>query len=170
MQDSSQYQFVKANKSEMNDLSILAREIWPITFKEILSIEQIEYMLEWMYNPEKLQKQMAAGHNFYFLTLDNEKIGFVGLEDHYPTQGLMRIHKIYLLPSFHGKGLGKFMLKQIEQIALDKKMIGLHLNVNRYNNVYNFYTYFGFETLKEEDIEIGEGFLMEDFVMQKLFD
>lgn len=168
MQDSSQYQFVLAIKSEMKELSDLAREIWPTTFKNILSPDQIEYMLDWMYNPKKLAKQMEAGHCFYFLAKENIKIGFVGLEENYPSDGLLRIHKIYLKPSFHGQGLGKFMLKEIENIALTKKLRGLHLNVNRYNSVYKFYTYFGFATLTKEDIEIGEGYLMEDYVMQKL--
>ncbi|MGJ8661347.1 MAG: GNAT family N-acetyltransferase [Bacteroidota bacterium] len=169
MQQLNQFQFVKANKDEMQDLSNLAREIWPITFKEILTVEQIDYMLNWMYNPETLSEQSDNGHEFYFLKHEKTKIGFVGIQNNYPEIGLLRIHKIYLKPTFHGKGLGKFMLEKIEERARMNDLRGLHLNVNRYNSVYNFYTYLGFDTLKKEDIDIGNGYLMEDYVMQKLF-
>jgi GNAT superfamily N-acetyltransferase len=167
MQHSEIYNFALANKSETTRLSDLAHEIWPIAFSKILSTEQIEFMLKWMYDPSKLLEQMNSGHKFYFLTLNEEEIGFVGLEENYPEPEVLRIHKIYLKPNYHGKGLGKFMLKKIEEIARQKSYKGLHLNVNRYNEAVNFYEKSGFETIKVEDIDIGKGFLMEDYVMYK---
>jgi GNAT superfamily N-acetyltransferase len=167
MEVSGYIQFIEADESEMNELSILAREIWPITFQEILSPEQIEYMLDWMYNPKTLMDQMKQGHQFYFLKDGNVKIGFVGIEKNYPEAGLLRIHKLYLKPVYQGKGIGKYMLDKIEEIARKKNMNGLHLNVNRFNDAYKFYKHCGFKTLKEEDIDIGNGFLMEDFNMLK---
>ncbi len=169
MDVSEEYQFIEANKSEMELLSELAHEIWPITFADILSPKQIDYMLNWMYNPDSLRQQIDKGHLFYFLKLDDTIIGFVGVEGNYPEHGLFRIHKIYLKPEFHRKGLGRLMLKKIEQYALSNGYLGLHLNVNRYNRALNFYKKAGFEIIKEEDIEIGDGFLMEDFVMLKKF-
>jgi GNAT superfamily N-acetyltransferase len=169
MEEFQQYEFTLANKSEMQRLSELASEIWPITFSKILSTAQIDYMLNWMYAPEKLINQLDEGHTFFFLRNKNVEIGFCGLEENYPESGLMRIHKIYLKPEFHGMGLGKFMLEKIEELARSKNLKGLHLNVNRFNNAVQFYEKAGFETIKTEDIDIGNGFLMEDFVMQKIF-
>jgi diamine N-acetyltransferase len=167
MPDSNEYQFMFANKSELIRLSELAKEIWPIAFSKILLPAQIDYMLDWMYNLSKLTEQMDSGHRFYFLRLNDLEIGFVGLQANFPEIGFLRIHKIYLKPEFQGKGLGKFMLQQIEEIARKKNAKGLHLNVNRYNEAVKFYEKSGFEILKTEDIEIGEGYLMEDYVMLK---
>ena len=78
----------------------------------------------------------------------------------------MRIHKIYVKPNFQKKGVGRALLNHSIDIAFDLDQSSLHLNVNRFNDAVGFYKHLGFKTLKEENIDIGKGFLMEDFVME----
>lgn len=143
----------------------LAERIWPSTFKEILSGEQITYMLQWMYNEKTLADQISNGHHFFVLEDNQEAIGFLGVEPNYPAQNALRIHKIYLLPEKQGLGLGKKMIEFAQQKAKEMNCTRLHLNVNRFNPAVDFYKRIGFVVLKEEDIDIGNGYLMEDFVM-----
>lgn len=159
--------FYKCTSMDLRRIIDLARAIWPSTFKDILSPEQLAYMLNWMYNSEELQAQKTKGHLFY-LVLDNGRdIGFVGLEPHYPETGTLRIHKVYLLPEYQGQGIGKWMLNEIETIARERKLIALNLNVNRYNKATEFYKKLNFEIVQSEDIDIGNGFFMNDYVMTK---
>jgi len=145
---------------------LLAQDIWPVAFKEILEPDQIEYMLEWMYNVQTLQEQVQIGHLYYLITVDGQPKGFMGLEPNYPDAGTMRVHKLYVSPKVHGKGLGKEMLEECIRLSKELNFTSVNLNVNRYNKAVDFYKYMGFEITKEEDIRIGKGYWMNDYVMQ----
>jgi diamine N-acetyltransferase len=167
MSEGKKLTFDLCKTSELVYIATLADEIWPSTFKNILSEEQIKYMLNWMYNPQHLLKQQESGHRFFLIRENNKEIGFAGVEGDFPTIGDLRIHKIYLIPEIQGKGVGKWALNQIENLAHESKMSRIHLNVNRYNSATQFYERCGFKIIKEEDIDIGDGYFMNDFVMVK---
>jgi GNAT superfamily N-acetyltransferase len=78
-----------------------------------------------------------------------------------------RLHKLYLLPESHGKGLGKLLLDKVEYLAQKNQSNTISLNVNRFNKAYFFYQKMGFKILEEEDLEIGNSYLMEDYKMEK---
>jgi GNAT superfamily N-acetyltransferase len=155
-------------ESDLVAVNRLAHIIWPPTFKDILSQDQLQFMLEWMYNIDHLKDQMKNGHLFYLLKSGTEEIGFVGLEPNFPELGTLRIHKIYLLPTHQGKGWGKWMMDEVEKVALANDLEKLHLNVNRYNKASEFYQKIGFEIITSEDIDIGNGYFMNDFVLTKV--
>lgn len=152
-------------KDDVLIVNQLARDIWPEAFKDILTTDQIEYMLEWMYNVQTLEEQAQIGHLFYMITQDGMPKGFIGLEPNYPEIGTLRIHKLYVKPDSHGSGLGKSLLNKAIDIAKELEFSSVNLNVNRFNNAVDFYKYNDFEIVKEEDIKIGKGYLMEDYVM-----
>ena len=153
-------------KDEVGLITDLAHRIWPDTFKEILSPDQISYMLNWMYNPNKLAEQIESGHLFFVVEDDSEALGFMGIEPAFPSADCLRIHKIYVLPNQQGKGLGKRLIDHAVRIADDLKLSKLHLNVNRFNKAVDFYQHVGFIITGKEDIDIGSGYLMEDYVME----
>jgi ribosomal protein S18 acetylase RimI-like enzyme len=70
-----------------------------------------------------------------------------------------------VLPDQHGKGFGKKLMDHVAEEAKREHMQSIVLNVNRYNSAVKFYENYGFSTLKEEIIDIGSGFIMDDFVM-----
>lgn len=162
---------IRIENATIKDISIIqdiAYKTWPITFAEILSETQIKYMLNWMYSTESLQNQMENNNHFILAKDDNEYLGFAAFEHHYKNTNSTRLHKIYLLPSSQGKGIGKKLISEVENRTKWVNDITLELNVNRFNQAIDFYKWIGFEIIKQEDIAIGEGFLMEDYVMMKL--
>jgi GNAT superfamily N-acetyltransferase len=156
---------VELSPKETPIVNDLAHRIWPDTFKDILSQEQLSYMLNWMYSIETLQQQMAKGHRFFVIKENQEPLGFIGIEANYPLKGQLKIHKLYVLPNQQGKGLGKQLIAFVAQLAQDQQINVLSLNVNRFNKAVDFYRHIGFTIEFEENIEIGNGYLMEDFVM-----
>lgn len=141
---------------------------WPITYGKILSKEQLDYMLDLIYSDEALTNQYNKKEQLFYLIADAEStLGFIGIEHHYKGEDITRIHKIYLLPETQGKGIGKKVLDEIAKMALENNSTALSLNVNRYNTALTFYKKIGFEVIEEVDIEIGNGYLMEDYVMEK---
>ena len=158
-------QIKQLSKDDIVIVHQLAKDIWPLAFKDILSPDQIKYMLDWMYDLNTLQEQAMTGHLFYLITLDGSPKGFIGLEPNYPEVGTLRIHKLYVDPLVHGQGLGKSLLIKSIEVAKEMEADSINLNVNRFNNAVEFYKRNSFEIVKEEDINIGRGYLMEDYVM-----
>lgn len=148
----------------------IAHQTWPSTYGSILSSEQLNFMLEKMYSLEALKIQATEKkHHFILASAEEKPLGFASFEFS-PETHLTKIHKIYLLPQSQGLGIGKAMVQYISEEAKDQNQKGISLNVNRFNPALNFYKKIGFEIVKEENIEIGNGYLMEDYVMELRFE
>jgi diamine N-acetyltransferase len=157
-----------AKISDIKQIQKIVDITWPITYGEILSKEQLEYMLGLFYSDEALSDQYNKKEQLFYLISDDEvNIGFIGIEHHYKDKAITKIHKIYLLPETQGKGIGKKVIDLIEKLALENKSKALSLNVNRFNSALGFYKKIGFEVIDEVNIDIGNGYLMEDYVMEK---
>jgi ribosomal protein S18 acetylase RimI-like enzyme len=147
----------------------IAFETWPIAYGKIITKEQLNYMLEKIYAITSLQHQQEnLGHRF-ILAVDenNAAIGFASFSTVENQKNHHRLHKLYVLPNQQQKGIGKLLLEAIYSDIKKNGEGSIELNVNRYNNALAFYQKLGFEILREEDIDIGEGFYMNDFVMFK---
>ena len=159
----------KINKNQLPIVKDLAYAIWPFAYREILSAEQLNYMLDNFYSIENLENQMDKGQVFELLFEDSNVVGFVAYELNCNETGLLKIHKIYLLPETQGKGFGKFMIDEVIKIAKSNQQKGVFLNVNKYNNAQFFYQKLGFIITKEEVIDIGNNYIMDDYQMELLF-
>lgn len=158
---------VEATKEEIFIIKSLSDRIWPSTFRDILSQEQIAYMMEIMYSKVSLEKQMDEGHHYILIEDGGEYLGYLSYELNYKGSDITKIHKIYILPSIQGKGLGRYFIEETGKIAAANNNNELSLNVNRFNKAIDFYKKVGFEVVGSEDIDIGNGFLMEDYIMNK---
>ena len=140
-------------------------KIWPQTYSSIISPEQIAYMLEMIYSERSLQTQMKEKHEFIIVNDGRDPVGFASFSLVGP--GIYKLHKIYLLPSMQGKGAGKFVINEIIKAMVRKGGNTIRLNVNRNNKAKDFYEKLGFTIMQEEDIDIGNGYFMNDYVMEK---
>lgn len=153
-----------ATSGDVPVIAQLARQIWPVAYKEILSSAQLDYMLHLFYRPESLQKQISKGQQFFLIEAPLP-VGFAAIG---PIEApLWKLHKLYVLPEWQGKGLGKKLLNHVIAAARNAGAAGLTLQVNRFNPAQDFYRREGFHVIAEKDFDIGEGFFMNDFVMKK---
>ncbi len=154
-------------KEELKLVQSIAHRTWPSTFANILSPEQIEYMLNWMYSLEMLGSQLEKGHTFLLAEVEGKKLGFAGFELNYTVGPKAKLHKIYLLPEAQGKGAGKALILEVADRAKKAGQKSLLLNVNKYNQkAIDFYLRMGFQEIYKEVIDIGNGYLMDDVVME----
>ena len=161
---------ITISEATIKDIKVI-REIafktWPVTYGEILSKAQIDYMLDLFYSEETLTDKLAnIGHDFLVLKENEICHGFASCEHHYLNSNCTRLHKLYFLPEYQGKGMGKLMLDKIVALAKENRSDTLSLNVNRFNKAFAFYQNLGFQIVAEEDISIGHGYLMEDYKME----
>ena len=145
----------------------LAHKIWPIAYKEILSQEQLDYMLNWMYSIESLTQQMQEGHHYFGIHEADEIIGFLDVQPNHPIS-VLKLNKIYVLPAFHGKGFGYELIQFAINFAKNEQQKTIELQVNRYNKSKDFYSKIGFTIKEEKDFDIGNGYFMNDYVMEFL--
>ena len=146
----------------------IAYRTWPETFGSILTPDQIMYMLEQMYSIDSLEDQIQnKGHQFILAKTGLDYLGFSSIEPNYAAQSQTKIHKIYILPEAQGKGIGKALFAEITKKALQAGNKKLLLNVNRNNKATHFYQNMGFSIVNTEDIDIGNGYFMNDYVMEK---
>lgn len=160
-------EIIKINPEQVTVIHKLAHRIWPTTFKNILTPEQIDYMLELMYSEESLKNQIKEGCDLYVLNQDKRPVGYLSLQHDTDNSQKTKIHKIYVLPETQGTGAGKNLMDFASAKAKAKGDKALFLNVNRYNSAIGFYEHYDFIKQYKEDIDIGQGYLMEDWVMQK---
>lgn len=149
----------------------IAEETWPIAYGEILSTAQLEYMFDMMYSTTSLLEQAAKKNSQFLLAKEgNDYLGFASYEIDIHQTNKTKIHKIYILPETQGKGIGKKLIDYIAVEAQKQKNIAIVLNVNKYNKALYFYLKLGFSNVKEEVIDIGHGYVMDDYVMEKMFE
>jgi GNAT superfamily N-acetyltransferase len=145
----------------------LTNIIWPATYSSILSGEQLAYMLDIMYSRDALINQMENQHHRFLLCYDGtEPVGFASFG--HIGDNVFKLHKIYVLPNQQGKGVGKFIIEHIKDAILPQGAVALDLNVNRQNSARGFYERIGFTILRNEDIDIGRGYWMNDYVMRRV--
>lgn len=159
---------VDATVQDFNSIESIAHKTWPSAYGQILSQEQMKYMLALFYSQEKLKEDLEKSrHCFVIVKEDDKVVGFASYEHDYNNEKATKIHKLYLLPKTQGKGIGQKLIEYICNSALKKESEILLLNVNRFNKALRFYQKIGFSIIREVNIDIGQGYLMEDYVMEK---
>jgi diamine N-acetyltransferase len=157
-----------AGLADISTIQQLAEATWWPTYEPIVGAEQLRYMLNAFYSEEVIGQQISTGSQTYLLLAD-EGIpkGFAAFSPRSEDPDIYKLHKLYCLPAEQGKGYGKQLIQAVENAVLDAGKSTLDLNVNRYNKAKTFYERQGFEVIYDEDIEIGQGYQMNDHVMRK---
>ena len=139
----------KATVADCELIHKMAKEVFPATYKEILSPEQME----------------EEGHVYSIAYKENEPCGYVSIQQQ--EKDVFHLQKIYVLPRFQGTHCGSFLFKEaikcIKEIHPEPCL--MELNVNRNNKALQFYEHMGMRKLREGDFPIGNGYYMNDYIM-----
>lgn len=158
----------KAKEEDLPIIRALAEQTWPTAYGDIIVQEQITYMLEKMYGKGELLEQMQQGHIFLIASELNDDVGFAGFSVINHETHTFKLHKLYVLPKMQGKGVGKILINEVVDQVKTQGGKFLQLNVNRKNKAKDFYERAGFKIKETVDLDIGNGFYMNDYVMEKM--
>jgi diamine N-acetyltransferase len=142
----------------------LSHEIWHEYYPAIVTTVQIDYMLHKFHTVAAMLQQMEAGQNFYLILENDTPIGYCSFS---AKEGKAFLHKFYLLAAKRGGGVGSAAFNSLQQLMHGNKSVSLQVNRKNYKSI-NFYFKNGFTIEYVKDFDIGNGYLMEDFVMTKM--
>jgi ribosomal protein S18 acetylase RimI-like enzyme len=149
-------------------LERIARQIWNAHYTKIISQAQIDYMLAGRFTTENLSRYVDSTERWsHLLQLGDETVGYCGYSIT-ETPGELKLEQLYVLASHHGRGLGGFMLRFVEARARELGRPLLMLTVNKQNTgSIAVYRHAGFTVREEKVFDIGNRYVMDDYVMEK---
>jgi diamine N-acetyltransferase len=167
-EDQLKSRIIPATEADLPVISELAGVIWRACYPGIISNAQIDYMLTRMYSLDVLRDEIRSqGIHYNCLLMDGKLVGFASYG---PTSepGVMKLHKLYLLPELHGRGLGSRLLQHVESEVRAEGTRRLILSVNKRNaRAIAAYRRNGFIVADSVVTDIGHGFVMDDYIMAK---
>lgn len=153
---------------DFDSVAALARTIWLAHYTSIITTEQIEYMLADRFTAANLRRYLEADDRWMdVLDSRGELVGYCSYAlTNRPSE--MKIEQVYVLPRLHGQGHGKRMLEHMERRALEERCNVLMLQVNKRNErAIDVYRRGGFTVREAVVVDIGRGFVMDDYIMEK---
>lgn len=153
---------VEATEADVNTIKDLAYDIWHQHYIPIIGLDQVTYMLSKMYDVDALKKQMIEGHTFYMVQENATDIGFISIVK--KENDTLFLNKFYINNTYQNKGIGGEALIAVLKKFPESKAMRLQVNRKNYKSI-NFYFKMGFVIEEVADFDIGDGYLMEDFVM-----
>lgn len=157
------YNRVKTHE-EIKDLAAMADEIWHEYFVCILSNEQIDYMVNKFQSYKAMKEQISNHYEYYIINIDNEDVGYFCIKE---EDNAMFLSKLYLKKIHRGKGYASKTIKHLKNEAVVRDLSKIWLTVNKYNeHTIKVYKNKGFKITKEQVADIGQGYVMDDYIME----
>jgi len=161
-------QLTPLTEDDFAALAPLARTIWRTHYGAMIDVRQIDYMIDQRFAPDHLRSYIGQNDRWFdVLRIDGAPVGYCSYR---PTAAAseMKLEQLYLLQDFHGRGLGGLMIRHVEAKARALGCDMVTLQVARFNTgSIAVYRKSGFTVRGDILIDIGEGFVMDDFVMEK---
>ncbi|MCW8851443.1 MAG: GNAT family N-acetyltransferase [Gammaproteobacteria bacterium] len=152
-------------KQQIEIVATLADEIWREHFTSIIGRAQVDYMLEEFQSERAICEQVRNGFLYYLIKSNNSDVGYFGVQ---PKGDYLLLSKFYIRSAERGKGLGRKALMFIENLAVEKGVARVTLTVNKYNSdTIEAYKKLGFQITGSMVQDIGNGFVMDDYRMEK---
>lgn len=143
----------------------VVEEVWPIAYGKIISREQIDYMLEMMYSDRSLMRQMNEEGCEFILASEGENVfGFASYSE--MDKALFKLQKLYVYSTQQGNGTGRELLKEVCARSKSRGGTSIELQVNKKNGARKFYERNGFKIKHEAVFDIGNGFVMDDYILE----
>lgn len=144
----------------------LAERIWRASYATIISPEQIDFMLGWMYGAEQIARELREGVAWEIAISEEQPVGFFAVGFDEPPRA--KLHKLYLLPERQGMGLGQALIERAHEVAAARDASEIWLQVNKKNTqAIRAYERAGYIVERSAVFEIGHGFVMDDFIMRR---
>ncbi len=158
---------LQADKPEaITELARTAADIWREYYISIITMDQIDYMIGKFQSAPAVQDQIEhQGYHYYVMHHDGGTAGYLSVKE---EEGKLFLSKFYVCKEHRGKGYASQAMSFLEELCRERGLSHIWLTVNRHNeSSIGVYRKKGFRVIREQVADIGNGFVMDDFVMEK---
>lgn len=153
------------SEADVRRLAKVAEQVWREANVAFCTPEQVEYMIEMFQSVEAISGQLVHGYRYFLMEENGEIEGYFGVQ---PQGERLFLSKFYVLKQNRGKGLFSLGLEYMENLARELDLGAIFLTVNRNNHhACKVYLHKGFLIAEEAVADIGCGFVMDDYIMEK---
>ena len=155
-----------SSDTELKEVAVLADEIWHECFVDIISLGQIDYMVEKFQSYKAMTKQIIdQDYSYYAVREDDELCGYLAVKPEKDNRFFLS--KLYLRKDKRGRGIASMMLKKVFEEAKNSGKNRVYLTVNKHNDhAVEVYKKTGFVIAKEAVTDIGNGYVMDDYIFE----
>jgi diamine N-acetyltransferase len=154
------------SEQQLRVVAGLAHQIWYEYYVPLIGQAQVDYMVSKFQSSGAMAQQLRDGYEYFLTERDGQSIGYCAVQAQ-PAQQSLFLSKLYLLRDARGAGTGRVCMEFIEQLARRRGLKMLWLTVNKGNPAVKAYERLGFAIAAELVIDIGGGFVMDDYRMEK---
>lgn len=154
-----------AEDARIDAVSRTANAVWREHYGSILSPDQIDYMLHTFQSPEAIRRQLEEGYRYFLVEADGCTAGYFSF---HPEPSRLFLSKLYVVKSFRGGGIARRVLAFLEGVCREQGLKAVYLTVNKHNaGSIAAYERMGFHKVGEQMADIGQGYVMDDYIMEK---
>ncbi len=155
-------------KVEIETVAALAHVIWNEYFPSIIGQLQVDYMIEKFQSIDAITQQIESGYEYFFITSGERALGYLAIFQNVNKRNV-ELSKFYVRASKRRQGTGKVALSLLKQSVIQPEMTKISLRVNKDNeNAICAYNKLGFIKVDECIVDIGNGFVMDDYIFEKI--
>jgi len=162
----SRIELRRARRDELPEVQRLAGVIWRAHYPGIVTHAQIDYMLEIGYALPVLEGFLDGNdRGLELASVDGRLAGFAAWYVA-ADRAAAKLDKLYVVQSLQRMGVGGRLMGRVADLARDAGASVLVLNVNKHNiQAIRAYEKHGFAIREAAVVDIGGGFVMDDYVM-----
>jgi len=155
-----------STENHVDIIESLAREIWTEHYIPIIGKQQVDYMLAGYQSKQAVKEQIASGVLYFLIGEGQAFIGYIAVQ---PRGDELFLSKFYLRSSCRARGYGKKAVQFVETLARERGVRKIVLTVNKNNTAaIRAYEKIGFRNVGSLVQDIGSGFVMDDYAMEKM--
>lgn len=149
--------------SEIHDIAVLAEEIWHEHFTDIIGEEQVNYMVDKFQSYPALKEQIQNGYEYYQIHSGSTMAGYTGVHE---DDGALFLSKLYIKKDCRGQHLASEAFRYLTALCRERGLSRIWLTCNKHNaNTLAVYSHLGFSITDEQVADIGNGFVMDDYIL-----
>ena len=151
-------------EKDLQEISILAEEIWHQHFTPIIGKEQVIYMVDKFQSYPAIKSQIEHGYEYFKLYNGETFAGYTGVRE---DSDALFLSKLYLHESQRGQHFATQTIQFLIDLCTERKISKIWLTCNRNNtHTLDVYHHLGFAKVREEKADIGNGFYMDDYILE----
>jgi len=155
-----------SSAAQVAEVARMAHEVWNEHYVPLIGQAQVDYMVAKFQTAEAMHSQIASGYEYFQIHQSGQSVGYAAIR-HDAADARLLVSKLYVLSASRRSGAGRQTLVLMERMARERGATHLWLTVNKANPSVRAYERLGFDIVDAMVVDIGGGYVVDDYKMEK---